>query len=126
MDLDKLFELNHEAIVWDGLNEAIIGVASKELSGPIIVTFIKDGKFDTYKVLGTDEEGEPIDRWGRMEFGPIIAYNMDKIINILMETMGTDDDNYVDALEYFEYNIDGAWVGKFTPLHLSNDKESEE
>lgn len=56
MDLDKLFELNPEAIIWDGLNEAIIGMASKEIDGPIIVTFIKDGEFDTYEVLGTDEE----------------------------------------------------------------------
>lgn len=137
MDLDKLFELNPEAIIWDGLNEAIIGMASKEIDGPIIVTFIKDGEFDTYEVLGTDEEDEPIDRWGRMVFGPIVAYNVDKIIDIIMESMEIDENTlesdssseshkYIDALEHFEYNIDGAWVGNFTPLHLSDNKEFEE
>lgn len=132
MDLDKLFELNPEAIVWDGLNEAIIGMASKELDRPIIVTFVKDGEFDSYEVLGTDEEDEPIDRWGRMAFGPIIAYSVDKIIEILMESIEVDEDKqieefdsntnkYIDALEHFDYNIDGAYVGKFTPLHIYNE-----
>lgn len=72
-----------------------------------------------------------------MVFGPIVAYNVDKIIDIIMESMEIDENTldsdsdeesnkYIDALEHFEYNIDGAWVGNFTPLHLSDNKEFEE
>lgn len=120
MNLEKLFELNPLAIVWDGLDGAIIGMASKEADGPIIVTYIEEEEFKTYEIKDVDEE--PLDRWGRITFGPIIAYNTDKIIEILMEEMKEEDslesDSYLDAIEHFEYNIDGAYVGEFTPLHL--------
>lgn len=108
MNLDKLFELNPQAIVWDGLDGAIIGMASKEANGPIIVTYV--------------EEEEPLDRWGRIEFGPVVAYDTDKIIEILIENMTEDEtdlgEKYEDAIEHFDYNIDGAYVGEFTPLHI--------
>lgn len=54
-----------------------------------------------------------------------------------MENMGVDNDRlndgdsiesdkYLDALEYFEFNIDGAYVGEFTPLHLPMTEEGYE
>ncbi len=135
MNLDKLFELNPEAITWDGLNEAIVGMASKTLEGPIIVTYVDDNdEYQTYEIKDIDET---YDRWGRMEFGPIVAYEADKIIGSLMESMGVDDvklhegdseesEKYLNALEYFEYNIDGAYVGDFTPLHIPMFEEDYE
>jgi hypothetical protein len=120
MDLDKLFELNPLAIVWDGLDGAIIGMASKNLNAPIIVTYLEEGEFHTYELK--DDDDEPLDRWGRIEFGPVVAYNTNKIIEILMLDMGEEDslesDRYLDAIEHFEYNIDGAYVGEFTPFHM--------
>lgn len=119
MNLDKLFELNPEAIKWDGLDGAIIGMASKKLNGPIIVTYLEEGDIFTYEVK--DEDEEPLDRWGRQEFGPVIAYDTDKILEILMEDMeeidSLESDRYLDAIEHFEYNIGGAYVGEFTPFH---------
>lgn len=121
MDLDKLFELNPLAIVWDGLDGAIIGMASKKAKSPIIVTYVEEGEYHSYELEDGDEE-EPLDRWGRIEFGPVVAYDTNKIIDILMENMGDEDslesEEYLDAIEHFEYNINGAYVGEFTPFHI--------
>ena len=119
MNLDKLFELNPQAIVWDGLDGAIIGMASKEINGPIIVTYVEEEEYFTFEVK--DDEEESLDTWGRQEFGPVIVYDTDKIIEILMEQMeevdSLESDRYLDAIEHFEYNIGGAYVGEFTPFH---------
>ena len=45
-----------------------------------------------------------------------ICYDRDKVIEILMEEEGMSFD---DAIEHFEYNIIGSWVGDSTPLFLS-------
>ena len=45
-----------------------------------------------------------------------ICYDKDKVLDILMEEEGM---SYEDALEHFEYNIIGSWVGDSTPLFLS-------
>jgi hypothetical protein len=42
-----------------------------------------------------------------------ICYDKNKVIEILMEDM-----SYEDAIEYFEFNIAGAWVGESTPFFL--------
>lgn len=126
MDLDKLFQLNPSAIVWDGFNEAIIGMATKKLNEPIIITYVEENEYKSFELpsLLNDE----IDRWERQSFGPIVVYNTDKIIEILMSSIICEDDSdyspYIVALDYFEFNINDAWVGEFTPLHVSN-KEIE-
>lgn len=60
MNLDKLFELNPKAVVWDGYDEAIVGMARKNQHGPIIITMLNDE--DVYEeviYLGeTDDDGE--------------------------------------------------------------------
>ena len=42
-----------------------------------------------------------------------VCYDKNKVIEILMEDM-----SYEDAIEYFEFNIAGAWVGESTPFFL--------
>lgn len=42
-----------------------------------------------------------------------VLYDKNKIIEILCESMSLED-----ALEYFEYNIVGAYVGEHTPTVL--------
>ena len=44
---------------------------------------------------------------------PSVAYDYDKVIEIL-----TEDMSYEDAVEYFEFNIIGAWMGETTPLFI--------
>jgi hypothetical protein len=42
-----------------------------------------------------------------------VCYNRTKIINILMRDM-----NYEEAMEYYEFNILGAYMGEHTPVYL--------
>jgi len=42
-----------------------------------------------------------------------ICYDQDKVLEILMREMSEEE-----AIEYFEYNIAGAWVGESTPFYL--------
>ena len=44
-----------------------------------------------------------------------VCYNKDKVISLIM---GHDNMSYEEALEYFEYNMHGAWVGEHTPVFL--------
>lgn len=42
---------------------------------------------------------------------PLAVYDYDKIIKILCREM-----SHADAVEFFEFNIGGAWFGEGTPL----------
>lgn len=44
-----------------------------------------------------------------------ICYDEDKVIEILMER---DSMTLEEAIEYFDFNIAGAWVGESTPFFL--------
>ena len=43
------------------------------------------------------------------------VYDRQKCIEILLERDGMSDE---EAVEYFEYNVTGAWVGEYTPIFL--------
>ena len=45
----------------------------------------------------------------------LAVYDRQKCIEILMERDGMSDE---EAIEYFEYNVTGAWVGEYTPIFL--------
>lgn len=93
VDLSILSEHHPEALLLDGFDEAIIGTAS------------------------------------RINLGPVVAYSKSKIIEILMKDMEVDEtldeesienEKYTMALEYYEFNILGAWVGDFTPIFIED------
>lgn len=46
---------------------------------------------------------------------PVVVYDRTKCIEILMERGAT----YEEALEYFEFNVAGAWHGDRTPFFLT-------
>lgn len=52
----------------------------------------------------------------RPNLGPVVAYDVDMIIQILMER---DEMTEEEALEYFYFNIQGAWVGEGTPVYIT-------
>ena len=54
-----------------------------------------------------------VERFG-ME--PIFCYNKQKIVANIMAEEGI---HFEQAIEHFEYNIAGAWVGKGTPCFLT-------
>jgi hypothetical protein len=50
---------------------------------------------------------------GRQFGRPIAIYDRTKCIDILQEDMSEEE-----AEEYFQYNVEGAWVGENTPIFL--------
>ena len=79
MTPEQVAEYNEDALLADGFEKALIGVAE------------------------------------RINLGPVAAYDVEKILEILMERDGLE---YSEALEHFEYNIKGAWMGEFTPVYI--------
>lgn len=71
-----------EALLCDGFDDAIIGIAE------------------------------------RINLGPVVAYSVEKIIQILMKRDGME---YEDAWDYFSFNIFGAWVGEDTPIFITTE-----
>ena len=97
MSIDEISEINPQALILDGFDDAIIGIAE------------------------------------RINLGPVVAYDKHKIINTLMNDMEVseeeleegetiEDKKYELAMEYFDYNIIGAWMGELTPVFITNYK----
>lgn len=55
----------------------------------------------------------------RPNLGPVVAYSVEKIIDIMMTKDGM---TYEEALEYYDYNIACAWLGEYTPIYISNNE----
>ena len=76
--------------------------------------------------LGTDEGQERFEdaiigiayRFGTQ---PVVAYDMDKVIQVFKEDMPDE----TDALEYFEFNVIGAWMGDGTPIFIETVEITE-
>lgn len=87
--LELLAEVNEEAIVYDDIEDALIGY---------------------------------IERCGQ----PAVAvYDYEKTIECLMR--GNDsEDAYEDAVEWYNHNTLGTWVGEHTPVFLHRFEEEEE
>ena len=49
----------------------------------------------------------------------LLVYDVDKCITILMKDGMTDE----EAIEYFEFNVVGAWMGEGTPIFLYSDRD---
>jgi hypothetical protein len=79
MSREEIEEINPEALLCDGFDEAIIGMAE------------------------------------RINLGPVVAYDVDKMLEIMVERDGM---TYEEAMEYFDYNILGAWMGENTPVYI--------
>jgi len=81
MTPEEIGEINPEALICDGFDDAIIGLAE------------------------------------RINLGPVVAYSVEKILEILMNRDGM---TYEEAIEYFDYNIMGSWLGEYTPIYITN------
>lgn len=68
--------------------------------------FLSEREFDA-AILGVAE---------RIGMDAIVAYDTAKIIEILCERHGMEDE---EAAEYFEFNIAGAYVGERTPIFVA-------
>ena len=47
---------------------------------------------------------------------PVALYDKDKCFQILVDRDGM---TYEEAVEYFDFNVIGAWVGEYTPMFLN-------
>ncbi|MEN6290514.1 MAG: hypothetical protein ABFD07_00655, partial [Methanobacterium sp.] len=79
----EIEDINPEALLCDGFDEAIIGMAE------------------------------------RINLGPVVAYDVDKMIDIMIKRDGM---TYEEAIEYFDYNILGAWMGENTPVYIQTNR----
>jgi len=69
----------------------------------------------------------------RPNLGPVVAYDEDKIIDILITQMEPDSEDLDGreefdvkvemALDYYGYNIKSAWMGEGTPIIISTSFE---
>ena len=77
---EKLEELNEDAILFDGYEDALVSIAL------------------------------------RFNMQPVACYDIKKCIEILMNRDGMSQP---EAVEWFEYNTLGAWVGEHTPIFIN-------
>lgn len=87
-----------------------------------INNFIEEQAMDD-EVLLADGLDEAFIGVAQREGSPVAVYNRDKIIETLMARDGMD---YVSAVEFYSFNIEGAYVGEHTPIYIVpfNDSNS--
>jgi hypothetical protein len=139
MTRDEVASLSSNAILWDDLDEAIIGLAKRTDFGPLVV-YDANGevaiKLDEEFYESFEEDEDKFDSWDRPTFEGVVVYDTTKIIGLLMKNMEVDESElfegetidtakYMMALEYFDYNIAGGFVGPMTPIHLILESEEE-
>ena len=52
----------------------------------------------------------------RINLGPVVAYDVEKILEIYIERDGM---TYEEAQEFFQYNVIGGWNGEMTPVFIN-------
>jgi len=91
---DQVAECNEEALLFDGFDEAIIGVGQQHGMNTVAV------------------------------------YDRQKCIDILVEKFAEDAESeeqaYLDAVEYFDFNVGCAYMGKHTPIVVELFSEVDE
>jgi|TARA_R110000803_G_scaffold38351_10_gene82847 hypothetical protein len=53
----------------------------------------------------------------------VLVYSVDKIIEILIDRDGMTEE---EAVEFFEFNIEGAYMGRMTPVYVHQTYEGTE
>ncbi len=79
--------------------------------------------YDGENVLLADGFEDAFIGIGRQFGSPIAIYDRNKCIDILMKDMLEEE-----AEEYFQYNVEGAWVGENTPIFMEQinyEKENQ-
>jgi len=89
---EEIIEILDEAIFWDGLDGAIIGIAERANLSVVA--------YDVSKIL------------------MILMVDMEVDESDLEEGQSIEDVKYFMALEYYDFNIANAWVGENTPVHI--------
>lgn len=65
---------------------------------------------------------EPHDQWPRKGQSLCAVYSSTKCISALMEANDWDEET---AMEWFVFNVSGAWVGEGTPTFVDDSEEGD-
>ena len=69
---------------------------------------LADGFDDAFIGVGDNAQGNPV-----------AVYSIDKCLDILAEQFKDEEDAMDDAIDYFEFNVRGSYVGEFTPMFIN-------
>tara|TARA_R100001443_G_scaffold110956_1_gene123390 strand:- start:441 stop:812 length:372 start_codon:yes stop_codon:yes gene_type:complete len=104
-DIFHCEENDDEVIYYDGLKEAFIGLGYQQYNGPYAIY----DRERAIEIIARDFYNEK-----KKE------YNLKKMTNEekleMVKVVG--DEAYMEAVEYFEYNTEGAWMGERTPIFV--------
>ena len=86
-----------------------------------IVDFIEMGYSDySDKILLADGFDNAFIGVGEnAEGNPVAIYSIEKCLDILAEQFKNEEDPQGDAIDYFEFNVRGSYVGEFTPMFIN-------
>lgn len=68
---------------------------------------LADGFDEAFLGVGENSEGNPV-----------AIYSIEKCLNILAKQFEDEEDPESDAIDYFEFNVRGSYVGEFTPMFI--------
>ena len=98
-------ENDDEVIYYDGLKEAFIGLGYQQYNGPYAIydreRAIEIIARDFYKEKKKEYDLEKMTNEEKLEMVKVVG-----------------DEAYMEAVEYFEYNTEGAWMGDRTPIFV--------
>ena len=98
-------ENDDEVIYYDGLKEAFIGLGHQQFNGPYAI-------YDREKAIEIIARDFYKEKKKEYEFEKMGAEEKLKVVQDI------GDEAYMEAVEYFEYNTEGAWMGDRTPIFV--------
>ena len=98
-------ENDDEVIYYDGLKEAFIGLGHQQFKGPYAV-------YDREKAIEIIARDIYNEKKKEYKFKKMNAEEKLKVVQ------DVGDEAYMEAVEYFEYNTEGAWMGDRTPIFV--------
>ena len=84
------------------------------------VQFLEDSDMEPMLLLGSpDEVNDFADAFVGVSMDNSTAiYNENKVIEVFIKRDGMTD---IEAVEYYEYNVLGAYMGENTPIYIQED-----
>ena len=104
-DIFHCEENDDEVIYYDGLREAFIGLGHQQFNGPYAIY----DRERSIEILARDFYKEKKKEYDFENMDP------DEQLKVVQEV---GDEAYMEAVEYFEYNTEGAWMGDRTPIFV--------
>ena len=98
-------ENEEELIYYYGLKEAFIGLGFQQFNGPYAI-------YDREKAIEIIARDFYKEKKKEYEFEKMGAEEKLKVVQDI------GDEAYMEAVEYFEYNTEGAWMGDRTPIFV--------